>query len=224
MSSQSKISNETTAGLTSLFDRVMESDFENLIEVLKYKLNNIKNDLVYNEDNSESDEEEEEEEEEEDDYLHCLEYIKTVEGKKCNVYFSYTNNQLCKRFNKSIYLHLKWGKNLSKFFLIHKINLKKEEFLPTTFAKSLIRVLKLIKYNSILEEFSIEHFTKTAVEKYNGIMEKKELKCCICYENTLYKTKCNHSLCRGCEPQIQGRIKSCPICREKICSVFFSDE
>jgi hypothetical protein len=215
---KSKISNETTY---SLFDRVMESDFQNLIEVLKYKLNLVKNDLVYNDDNSESDEEEDEGDEE---YLLGLEYIKTVEGKKCNLSFTYDTNK--KSFHKTIYINLKWGKNarLSKYFTIHTINLKKEDFLPTTFAKSLIRVLKLIKYNSILEEFSIQHFTKTAVEKYNNIMEQKELKCCICYENTLYKTPCNHSLCRSCEPQIQGRIKSCPICREKICSVFFSDE
>lgn len=38
--------------------------------------------------------------------------------------------------------------------------------------------------------------------------------CCVCYDNTIKKTKCGHHLCYDCFYKLKN--KNCPMCREKI--------
>ena len=38
--------------------------------------------------------------------------------------------------------------------------------------------------------------------------------CCVCFEETLKVTNCNHCLCKTCYSNMYG--KKCPMCRQKI--------
>jgi hypothetical protein len=65
-------------------------------------------------------------------------------------------------------------------------------------------------------------FNKTTDSLNNFEISDKILKqlghdvneCCVCYENTIFKTKCGHSLCYDCFFKLEN--KNCPMCREKI--------
>ncbi len=43
--------------------------------------------------------------------------------------------------------------------------------------------------------------------------EKEEPECCVCYNETYFKTQCNHSVCFDC---INGVKNHCPMCRKKL--------
>lgn len=42
--------------------------------------------------------------------------------------------------------------------------------------------------------------------------------CCVCLEDTKYKTKCNHPLCEDCLSKIRksNKFSNCPMCRERL--------
>ena len=45
------------------------------------------------------------------------------------------------------------------------------------------------------------------------VVEGTEMdECCVCFNNTLYKTRCSHTLCDTCCPQLTTPI--CPMCRQ----------
>ena len=54
------------------------------------------------------------------------------------------------------------------------------------------------------------------IKDNKNIEEKIISMCCVCFENTFDKTKCNHSLCNHCEILWKQCNTTCPYCRKKI--------
>ena len=53
----------------------------------------------------------------------------------------------------------------------------------------------------------------------NGVCfleEKEKDSCCICYEDTHYRTSCNHSICIECMEKIKKFPILCPMCRKNL--------
>ena len=94
----------------------------------------------------------------------------------------------------------------------------------------LVEILKDLKFNKYRGEFlkyDISHRIFDVFKCSNiDIIEGEE--CAVCYERTLTKTKCNHSICYRCMEQIQTipdpdypgsyheHYKPCPMCRKDI--------
>jgi|DEB0MinimDraft_6_1074348.scaffolds.fasta_scaffold29817_2 hypothetical protein len=91
----------------------------------------------------------------------------------------------------------------------------------------LIKILKELKFDNFKGEFRKEVISKNiydCLECSNIEIEKGE-ECCVCYEPTLTKTWCKHSVCFRCMENISTyyqeehdglSTKDCPICRKNI--------
>ena len=100
---------------------------------------------------------------------------------------------------------------------ITNVNLKKEYLnYKNIIEKNLKMLLNLINYNEIDECFSITKLSTKKIEKIKNIInDNEEYKCSVCYNPTLFKTHCGHTLCNSCRNKIcENRIKPCPICRK----------
>jgi hypothetical protein len=92
--------------------------------------------------------------------------------------------------------------------------------------------LKHLKFNIRNSKFEIKNKIQFPIKKFtrnnNNITKKVCDECVVCYENTNFKTACNHTLCAICWGKIKEKcdcccgnnchnsFKSCPICREDI--------
>lgn len=63
-----------------------------------------------------------------------------------------------------------------------------------------------------LPKYKTENHEEQEEEDENSFDENSE--CCICLEkDKLWKTECNHIICKKCIPQMQNHL--CPICRRE---------
>lgn len=102
--------------------------------------------------------------------------------------------------------------------------IKKEDV--DKFMDLVINTLKELKFNTFMGKLSkndIPHNIFDCLKSPNVEIEEGE-ECVVCYERTLNKTFCKHSLCFKCMENIQTRksycdigiCKSCPMCRKNI--------
>ena len=80
-------------------------------------------------------------------------------------------------------------------------------------AKNIYESLKSIKYNKKYDEFydTSKHELETAVFRDEFLDLER---CCVCHEDTVSRTECEHALCYMCENML--KTNSCPVCREPL--------
>ena len=75
----------------------------------------------------------------------------------------------------------------------------------------------------IMSRENIEDLTEDLDEDDDEDLTEGELKvvegtemdeCCVCFKDTLYKTRCSHTLCDTCCPQLTTPV--CPMCRQSL--------
>lgn len=94
-------------------------------------------------------------------------------------------------------------KNLINNTIFQELNkIKFDEKIKINFNDEFIR-------NNIIINDDI--FPSILKERYSYLVENS---CCVCYENTKRKTKCDHLLCYECENSLI--TKSCPYCRNNL--------
>lgn len=94
--------------------------------------------------------------------------------------------------------------------------------------------LKHLKFNIRNSKFEMKNEFQFPIKKFtknnNNITKKDCDECVVCYENTKFKTACNHTLCARCWSKIKNicedccsngdncdnAFKNCPICRKDI--------
>jgi hypothetical protein len=80
-------------------------------------------------------------------------------------------------------------------------------------AKNIYECLKNLKYNKKYDQF--ENISKHEMESAVFGDEFLDLeKCCVCHEDTIARTDCEHALCLMCENMLKSN--SCPVCREPL--------
>ncbi len=88
-----------------------------------------------------------------------------------------------------------------------------------------INILKDLKFNNFrgLFEEDIIHYNVYEVFKCSNIEIEEGEECAVCYERTVCKTWCNHTICYRCREKIPSvdnvdgsKDKPCPICRTDI--------
>jgi len=100
--------------------------------------------------------------------------------------------------------------------------------------QKVIKTIKIIKFNRLTGKLSID--TNISIDEKNAFMQLFDFdhvklkydECSVCGDITMTKTKCNHSLCYGCQEQIREiehldydeheyfATQECPICRKTI--------
>ncbi len=58
----------------------------------------------------------------------------------------------------------------------------------------------------------MEEVFKSIIEHGAKNMPLENEECCICYEESTYRTNCMHNICLKCLP----KIDQCPLCRKEI--------
>ena len=76
-------------------------------------------------------------------------------------------------------------------------------------------VLRDFKYNklfhSIYHKDDIEFMAESKLRTIRLFGDNEEIDCCVCLENTVSKTICNHYLCHYCYSKLAPKM--CPLCR-----------
>jgi hypothetical protein len=155
-----------------------------------------------------------------------------------NVYYSYDYNftiksKKIKNTKKELhtffwigskYSEIKYS-NIKKFLELIKIMMSELKFNRLTGlfephknfceTKNFIRgqfetITKQYESNNIFSNFSISNIL--GFDMF-GSTYLDEGECCVCYEKTLTKTKCNHFLCLECWTRL--KTNDCPCCRNK---------
>jgi len=77
-------------------------------------------------------------------------------------------------------------------------------------------IVKEYKYSPLFYSF----YHKNDIIEMNNIRKRniklfgKNEECCVCYDQTIKKTICDHSLCLRCLNKIPMNNRKCPLCRE----------
>lgn len=81
------------------------------------------------------------------------------------------------------------------------------------FFESVKKILPTLSFNKLTGLFESETKMKNNLLEIKLNQEHMVIgECCICYENTITKTSCNHFICVKCWTDMKN-IKSCPYCR-----------
>ena len=67
-------------------------------------------------------------------------------------------------------------------------------------------------YDEVLK-LSFEKINRLKIEKINNESNSNDI-CCVCFNNTTYRTICKHFLCNNCNVKLVKRI--CPYCRHDL--------
>lgn len=77
-------------------------------------------------------------------------------------------------------------------------------------------VLKNFEYNKLFNNIyhkdDINHMIEAKSRTIRLFGDKDEIDCCVCLENTVSKTICNHNLCHCCYSKLAPKM--CPLCRQ----------
>ena len=186
-----------------------------------------------------------------DNKIH-LKGIKSVDKMKCEVwlYVKYRAYELklisadllegnCDNLNDKVY----YSKDIMDYKATNEYDdeLEKKENKPLHLIKNRMRIIKRddielcidklivilnnLKFNTFSGEFSENKINEKMYNIFkspNLTIEEGE-ECSVCYEKTLTKTCCNHSVCYKCMENIKleyddegCKVKFCPMCRKDI--------
>ena len=154
-------------------------------------------------------------------YSLTLDGLESIDGFNCYIQI-YVNN-LQPELNSKIGLSVNNNSDYSNFDTFQNIiytdlnvnceNNFKNHIYNILFFSHLI--IKEYKYSPLFYNF----YHKNDIIEMNNIRKRniklfgKYEECCVCYDQTVKKTICNHSLCLRCLNKIPINNKTCPMCR-----------
>ena len=72
-------------------------------------------------------------------------------------------------------------------------------------------------------EDTVYEVPEVVEEVVEVVSEVEDMKCYICYgvheEDDMFVLRCDHAFCKPCLEQWLGRNRTCPMCREEVCTV-----
>ena len=120
---------------------------------------------------------------------------------------------------------------LNGILLQRNITLFTKEFVGSTVEDVIINILKFLLYDfrlkfcysKIIDEIvyndNKKDLEKRRLSKFKLIDNKILDNCCVCFEQNVVNTKCNHNVCRKCTVSIftkNSENPTCPLCRQEL--------
>ncbi len=103
-----------------------------------------------------------------------------------------------------------------KFFannVPHSLKVTYTNNIMTSYENKRGNYLHGIQMNNIQGDSSYFKCGSKILDEKKDMNKKEKPECCVCYNETYFKTQCNHSVCFDC---INGVKNHCPMCRKKL--------